>query len=287
MLPRESQFAIGGDGFSRYETTNPRTPVERASIYTHLRFDVTDTTTLFFETSFGMAEGHNLGAARWFNGAQAITINRTNPFIPAPVATLMDGAPGTADDITSFRLGKHWDDWGRVESHSDNEVYRLVVGAEGEIDDTWSWDAYYQLAYDSRHQFLLRQPINANFNRALNAVTNPANGQPVCADLLSTNPTVQNAAAGCVAINPFGLNRWDPAARDYVLGTLHEWYKMNEYVARRQRAGRDLSRSAADRSGLRPASRLGATTARSRTTSARAAPAIGRTSATTFAASSR
>ena len=228
--PREAQFAIGGDGFSRYETTNPRTPVERASLYTHLRFDLTDATTLFFETSFGMAEGHNLGAARWFNGAQAITINRTNPFIPAPIVTLMDGAPGAADDITSFRLGKHWDDWGRVESHSDNEVYRLVVGAEGDIDDTWSWDAYYQLAYDSRHQFLLRQPINANFNRALNAVTNPANGQPVCADLLSTNPTIQNAAAGCVAINPFGLNRWDPAARDYVLGTLHEWYKMNEYV---------------------------------------------------------
>ncbi len=31
-------------------------------------------------------------------------------------------------------------------------------------------------------------------------------------------------------INPFGVNRWDPAARDYVLGTLHEWYKMNEAV---------------------------------------------------------
>jgi hypothetical protein len=48
--------------------------------------------------------------------------------------------------------------------------------------------------------------------------------------LLSTNPSVRSAAAGCRPINPFGLNRWDPAARDYVLGTLHEWYKMNEYV---------------------------------------------------------
>jgi outer membrane receptor protein involved in Fe transport len=26
------------------------------------------------------------------------------------------------------------------------------------------------------------------------------------------------------------LNQWDPAARDYVLGTLQEWYRMNEYV---------------------------------------------------------
>jgi outer membrane receptor protein involved in Fe transport len=33
-----------------------------------------------------------------------------------------------------------------------------------------------------------------------------------------------------VALDPFGLNQWDPAARDYVLGTLQDWYKMNEWV---------------------------------------------------------
>jgi outer membrane receptor protein involved in Fe transport len=229
-FPANQTFQIGGDGFSRYETTNPRTPVERSSLFARLSLDLTDTTTLFFETSMGRIKGWNLGAARWFNGAQSIVINRTNPYIPTAVAALMDGAAGTADDITSFRLGKHWDDWGRVESHSDNDVYRFVVGAEGEFSDNWSWDTYYQIAYNDRHQYLLRQPINANFTRALNVVTDPGTGQPTCADLLSTNPTVRAAAAGCRPINPFGLNRWDPAARDYVLGTLHEWYKMNEYV---------------------------------------------------------
>jgi outer membrane receptor protein involved in Fe transport len=142
------------------------------------------------------------------------------------VRQILDANPS----ITSFRVGKHWDDWGRVESHSDNEVYRMVVGAEGDIDDNWSWDTYYQLAYDSRHQYLLRQPINANSFRALDVTTNPANGQPICRDLLSTNQATRDAAAGCVPLNPFGLENWDPAARDYVLGTLHEWYKMNEYV---------------------------------------------------------
>jgi outer membrane receptor protein involved in Fe transport len=106
-----------------------------------------------------------------------------------------------------------------------------VVGAEGHFSDKWSWDTYYQIGYDDRHQYLLRQPINANFTRALNAVIDPATQQPTCADLLSTNAAVRAAAAGCKPINPFGLNNWDPAARDYVLGTLHEWYKMNEWVA--------------------------------------------------------
>ena len=62
-------------------------------------------------------------------------------------------------------------------------------------------------------------------------------------------------------INPFGLNRWDPAARDYVLGTLHEWYKMNEYVVAGNVQG-EIFELPAERWGSRPASRLGATTAR-------------------------
>jgi outer membrane receptor protein involved in Fe transport len=229
-LPVNQTFQAGGSGFSRYETTNPRTPVERGSLFTRLSFDVGDGTNLFFETSFGMVESHNLGAARWFNGGQAINILRRNPYIPAELAAAMDGAPGTADDYAAVRLGKHWDDWGRVESHSDNDVARLVVGAEGELNDNWTWDAYYEIAYNDRHQYLLRQPINANFTRALDVVINPATNQPTCAALLSPNAATRAAAAGCLPINPFGVNRWDPLARDYVLGTLHEWYKMNENV---------------------------------------------------------
>jgi outer membrane receptor protein involved in Fe transport len=110
-------------------------------------------------------------------------------------------------------------------------VYRLVIGAEGELSDEWSWDTYYQYGYDSREQYLLRQSVTTNHYRALNATTNPATGQPICRDLLSPDPAVVAAAAGCVPLNPFGTNNWDPAARDYALGLLQEWYKMNEYVA--------------------------------------------------------
>ena len=84
-------------------------------------------------------------------------------------------------------------------------------------------------------------------------------------------------------INPFGLNQWDPAARDYVLGTLHEWYKMNEYVVAGNVQGDLFELRAADgfAAGVETRRDNGAVThdecSRSR--------AIGRTSATTFAAS--
>ncbi len=250
-------FQVGGSGFSRYETTNPRTPVERYSFLAHLDFELTDTTNLFFEASIGNVESYNLGAARWFNAQFSAIIRPDNPFIPTAIRQILTANP----TITSFRVGKHWDDWGRVESHSDNDVYRMVVGANGELGDKWSWDTYYQLAYDSRHQYLLRQPINTNSFRALDATTNPANGQPICRDLLSPNPAVVAAAAGCAPLNPFGINQWSPAARDYVLGTLHEWYKMNEYVVAGNLQG-DIGSSRAVRSASLPGSSTAVTTAR-------------------------
>ena len=44
-LPVNQGFQTGGDGFSRYETTNPRTPVERGSLFARLGYDIGDTTT--------------------------------------------------------------------------------------------------------------------------------------------------------------------------------------------------------------------------------------------------
>lgn len=215
----------GGDGFSRFETVNTRVPVERYSLFTHLSYELSDATNLFVETSFGSVDSSNLGAARWFQTTGQVPVLRDNPFLHPEIAAIMD-----ANGIDSFFMGKHWDDWGRVESHSNNKVYRIVLGADGELDDNWTWDAYWQYGYNSREQFLLRQSITTNHFRALDVTSDPGTGQPICRDLLSSDPAVVAAAAGCVPLNPFGLNQWDPAARDYVLGTLQEWYKMNEYV---------------------------------------------------------
>ncbi|HEY5566330.1 MAG TPA: TonB-dependent receptor [Gammaproteobacteria bacterium] len=224
---------LGGDGLSFYETTNIRVPVERYSVMAHMDVDVGDTTNFFVEASIGYVDSWNLGAARWFSGPTSFTIQRDNAFLPASIASLMD-----ANGITQFRLGKHWDDWGRIRSQSTNDTYRLVIGADGDLSDDWRWDAYYQLAYDSRDQSLLRNPIGSGptvggvFSRpwrAVDAVIDPSTGDPVCREVL-TNPVAAAADPGCVPLNPFGLNQWDPAARDWVLGTLYEWFKMNEYV---------------------------------------------------------
>ncbi len=187
-LPVNQTFQTGGSGFSRYETTNPRTPVERGSLFTRLSFDVGDTTSLFVETSLGMVEGQNLGAARWFNGTQAINVLRRNPYIPAGLAAAMDGAAGTAPTTMRRSGSASTGTTGAASRATPTTTSRDSSSApKASSTTTGPGTPTTRSPTTDRHQYLLRQPINANFTRALDVVINPANNQPTCAALLSPN----------------------------------------------------------------------------------------------------
>src|SRR5690606_37277960 len=59
---------------------------------------------------------------------------------------------------------------------------------------------------------------------------NPATGTPTCRALLSPDPALREAAAGCVPLNLFGPNNYDSAAREYVYGTLVEDITLDQHV---------------------------------------------------------
>jgi outer membrane receptor protein involved in Fe transport len=115
----------------------------------------------------------------------------------------------------------------------------IIVGADGDFNGGWSWDVYYQYGENERTQSLKRAPIGSGSNgptplhqrpwRATDAVLDPTSNEIVCRETL-TDPALAAADPGCVPLNPFGLNQWDPTARDWVLGTLWEWYDMQEHV---------------------------------------------------------
>jgi iron complex outermembrane receptor protein len=225
----------GGDGFSFYETTNIRVPVERYSLMTHMDYEVSDSTDFFLEFSYGHVYGDNLGAARWFSSpTTSFTIQQDNAFLNPDIRQIM-----IDNNIDSFQLAKHWDDWGRILSVSENDAYRLLLGADGELSDGWRWDVYYQYGSDERTQSLKRSPIGSGPNgptpvhqrpwRAVDAVLDTTSNQIVCREIRD-NELIAAVDPGCQPLNPFGLNQWDPAARDWVLGTLWEWYDMKEHV---------------------------------------------------------
>jgi iron complex outermembrane receptor protein len=234
---------IGGDIVPAYSDTNLIVPVKRYTLYGHTDVDLTDNVKGFFEASYGYVTGSVLQSA-FFD--TAITIRSGNPFIPAEIQSVM-----TQNNIASFTMGRLGDDLARGFSTSTADVYRATTGLNGKFGDTtWTWDAYYQYGKTKRLQTvegnriqgnpdpaLANSPANPlNFARAVDAVLDtetvitPETGSIVCRATLSPDPALRAAAAGCVPLNLFGTGRFDPAARDYVYGTLREDIDIDQNV---------------------------------------------------------
>ncbi|MEJ0035120.1 MAG: TonB-dependent receptor [Gammaproteobacteria bacterium] len=233
---------LGGNILPTYLDTNLMVPVKRYTFYGHSDLELTDSITGFVDASFGHVTGSVLQSS-FFDAA--ITINRDNPFIPAAVQTALAANPG----IASFTMGRVGDDLERGFSTSTANVKGATAGLNGHFGDTATWNTYYQFSRTDRLQTVEGNRIQGDpgktatdptnplrFARAVDAVLDtetvitPATGQIVCRATLSADPALRAAAAGCVPLNLFGANRYDPAARDYVYGTLAEDIDLTEHV---------------------------------------------------------
>lgn len=141
-----------------------------------------------------------------------ITINVNNAFLPTAVRNQMIAA-----GETSFTMGRFNADIATTLTDFERKSTEAVLALDGRFGDNWRWSAYYTHGQLNENTDVSRQRIVPNFNRAIDSVINPANGQPVCrvnidADLTNNDPA-------CVPFNPFGLGNSSQQARDYVLGT--------------------------------------------------------------------
>ena len=213
----------GGDGPSYLATTQIRVPYERVNIFGHADYALSDTLNSFVEASFGDTSGHNYGAATWWTGGGAIPIARDNYFLPDAVGGLMDDA-----GIDQVAVGRYGIDMHQNLSTSDNTVYRIAAGFDGQFSQMWRWDVYYQYGHDHRYQSIIGDRLNTNFSWAVDAVADPATGEPTCRVLLEDSPPED--AMGCVPFDIFGPNNWSPEAKDYAFGTVQEWFNYDQHV---------------------------------------------------------
>ncbi|WP_336978641.1 TonB-dependent receptor domain-containing protein [Altererythrobacter fulvus] len=251
--PAFGTYQKGGDFIPAYINSNITVPVERYSFNAYLDYDVTDDIKVFLEGSYGHVAGQLLQTSFFSTG---IPIYADNPFIPDEIrATLPVGqqaqptAPYTLVRPTTaaFSMARMFDDFARGYSTSEADTYRIATGISGSFSDSWKWDGYYQYSRTDRLQevednlvvgaaiYPVGNPAtiaksNAYFYFAADAVTDPLTGKPTCRALLSADPALRAAAAGCVPLNLFGENNYDPAAKDYVYGTLIEDIALEQHV---------------------------------------------------------
>lgn len=251
--PAFGLFQVGGDILPPYFQANITVPVERYSINAHANYDLTENISAFLEGTWGHVGGE-LEQTSFFS--TNLPIFGDNPFIPtqirallppaqqaqptAPASLVRPGAP-------AFQMGRLFEDLGRGFSTSEADTWRIAAGIEGKLSENWEWDGYYQYSRTDRLQqvennLILGDPAMpvsnpaliaqsyARFYYALDAVVDPATGNPTCRALLSPDAALREAAAGCVPLNLFGPNNFDPAAQSYVYGTLVEDITLQQHV---------------------------------------------------------
>lgn len=99
---------------------------------------------------------------------------------------------------------------GGRQSDLQHSSYRAVMGMKGDISDAWTYDAFYQYGRTNYTQVYKNDFSVTRIGRALDVVTNPTTGAPVCRSVLDgTDPN-------CVPWDIWGTGTVTNAALNYV-----------------------------------------------------------------------
>ncbi len=199
-------FMIGGEGHNEdgYFGVPIVAPTERWVVSGDVDMDFSDHIRGGVNVSYGEFKGFG-NSIQYKN--TATPISSANPFIPASLRTIM-----TANNISSFTLGRTYGDIGDPLFNTDNKTFRAVASLEGDLGGSWKWDSYYQFGRNEFRSDLIGGVVSARAVKSINSVQNGA-GQIVCA--VNADASTANDDPGCVPLNPFG-NQVSQSAKNYV-----------------------------------------------------------------------
>ncbi|MET0275148.1 MAG: TonB-dependent receptor [Phenylobacterium sp.] len=197
----------GNAAYGTSAMRNLNNGLDYGTLFTHVRYDVSDNLTVYAEGSYGNSVVQT--DSLYYNRGGNLLIRVDNPYLDAGVRNQL-----LALGQTSFNIGKMLTDGPPPGSRNERTLWRGVLGAEGSFGESWKWDAYYQHGDFHVLTQTYNNPLVPRFNLATDAVRNPANGQIVCRSTL-TDPN-----NGCVPLNVLGNGVTSPAAAAYVFGTV-------------------------------------------------------------------
>ena len=212
----------GGDG-----AYNPfgqaLTYFRNSNAFGRFSYKLDDTTTFYVQATGSEA----FASGTWYptqlnpGANNTNTFFKNNPYLPASVQAALGNngtnTVGGANDNT-FQLTKYITQFGIQEAPGTRNLNRYLsvsTGLDGNLFNRFDWDVYYGHGESRQSISNFRNPNNARFYAAEDAVTGP-NGSPVC--YVSTTQYA-NLYPGCVPLDPFGPTAISQSAYDYISGT--------------------------------------------------------------------
>jgi outer membrane receptor protein involved in Fe transport len=204
---------VDGEGQSTATGLDMIPALRRVATYARSANDISDSLTASLVLSYAHTEARFNGSLPRITG-RSIAVD--NVFLPAVVRTAM-----TNQNLKTITFQENAFDLGNSHLTNTNDIPRAVFALNGQLGETWTWDAGYEYGIDRYHQTSENATANPNLIFALDAIAGPG-GAPVCR---ATQPgTAFNAAAaGCVPINLFGDGAPSAAAIAYVQQTAESY----------------------------------------------------------------
>lgn len=180
----------------------------KASINLNATYDIAPGHTLFAESKYVKHEvAFGGGGHQFFDLLYGAP---DNPFLPAELAPFARNTGVGFVGPSGLYLTRDPDDWGPNIAKNDRETMRFVGGLRGDLADTGF--TYEVSANWGKFERTMKRPeemIVDRFFAAIDVVTNPATGQPVCRSELNptayprTTPFDIPTYAGEGALSPF------------------------------------------------------------------------------------
>lgn len=185
----DTRYTLGAMG--HYELN------EHADVYTQLMFSD-------YKSVAQIAPGGAFG--------ETGTINCDNPLLPQGQLADIGCTPtrvANGDSVPMYILRRNVEGGNRLDSFA-NDSFRSVLGVRGAISQNWSYDVYAQYSKVKTGAYTLNRFILPRFQNAINVVTDPDSGNPVCQSVLD------GSDPNCVPYNVFDLNGITPEALAYL-----------------------------------------------------------------------
>lgn len=197
-----NQFVPGFTAFNFAPYNFYQRPDERYTLGAFAEYEISEVAKPYLEAMF-MDDRSDAQIAPSGNFFATTTINCDNPLLSdqqrnticVPANTFVDGNGIT--QAVSYTGRRNVEGGGRNDD-LQHTAYRVVAGIRGDLDRGLSYDAYYQygttiLSQTYENDFSIRR-----LNQALDVVTDPVTGLPVCRGTLNGT-----ADQGCVPYNIF------------------------------------------------------------------------------------
>ncbi|MCK5748504.1 MAG: TonB-dependent receptor, partial [Oricola sp.] len=226
--------------FNRNEFGSDRaiaSPVDRLTFATRASYEVDEKLTLILDGNYGKVSslsiyephpliansniigvGANINVENWLtNPADGTTVLVRNPFIPD---LIYNNATDTNNDgLRDIGFSKRMVEFGNRSTDIDRELFRIALGAEGNLTDNWSYDLYYTYGRTSLSGRMGGLYIQSNLLNSFTAGTDyfDFDGDGNTSEAICVDNTARRQY-GCAPADVFGVGRMSQEAIDYVSG---------------------------------------------------------------------